>query len=166
MPNKIPGPKQDQRHKNSIALRRTPWGGGAHGPPRFSAESLQGTLVPKSTELPTKRTAPGSAIANMIQERSSDPRESSATQPTLLSKQQKGHKADKTGPVHIPYNDADKGRKLADTSPHTRKRARVVSRAANGTRADTGPRLGNSRSARFLNLRIAVRHCGSHKQIR
>ena len=35
-----------QTHQ-STALRRTQRGGGAHGPPRFSGESLRGTLVPR-----------------------------------------------------------------------------------------------------------------------
>ena len=73
---------RSQTHK-STALRRTPRGGGAHGPPRFSGESLQGTLVPRSQSSPTKVTAPGSAVAFKIHRLNWDPRESSATSPPL-----------------------------------------------------------------------------------
>ena len=73
-----------QTHK-STALRKTQRGGGAHGPPRFSGESLRGTLVPRSRSSPTKVTAPGSAIAFKVQIQNWDPRDSSAASPPLRS---------------------------------------------------------------------------------
>ena len=90
-------PTRYQTHK-STALRRTPRGGGAHGPPRFSGETLQGTLVPRSRSSPTKVTAPGSAIAFKIQKQNCDPRESSAASPPLRSRHQQGQTADTTRP--------------------------------------------------------------------
>ena len=71
-PNTNPKPStRDQTHKNT-ALRRTPRGGGAHGPPRFSGESLRGTLVPRSR-------------SSKVQKQNWDPRESSAASPPLRS---------------------------------------------------------------------------------
>ena len=68
--------KQHSFEKNTAGWR-------AHGPARFSGESLPATLVPRSRSSPTKGTAPGSAIAVKMRRLSLDPRECSATSPPL-----------------------------------------------------------------------------------
>ena len=178
-PNTIPIPsKRDQTHKNTV-LRRTPRGGGAHGPPRFSGESLQGTLVPRSRSSPTKVTAPGSAIAFRIQKQNWDPRESSAASPPLRSEHKQGQTADKTGPSHITihyrkheaqarrqhseHGNAQEGfpgattRRWADTGPWAQKIAAIVSPAPEN-------RNRNRRKIATLGaLRLFREHCSGRE---
>ena len=123
--------KRYQTHK-STALRRTPRGGGAHGPPRLSGESLRGTLVPRSRSSPTKVTAPGSAIAFKIQRLSWDPRECSAASPPLKANKGKDNLQTRQDHNILPYIIAITERKLADNLPNTETRKRGFQRSPRG----------------------------------
>ena len=121
-------------------MRRTPRGGGAHGPPRFSGESPRGTLVPRS-KLPHQGTAPGNAMIVKTQETQLGPQREFCHLAHSSAQTTKGTKNRQDWTI-TQYLTLSQTRSANSQTPtQTRKLARVVSKAAAGWRADTGPRL-------------------------
>ena len=126
-------PDKKTQNKDSTALGRTQWGGGAHGQPRASGEPLWGTLVPRGQGPPhqgNRRNRPQKRNNRQLAIMSQGPqRDCPVSWPALSSRQNTRTRAQQDSDHNkYPYNIANTKRQGRRHKPPTPKRARAAYR--------------------------------------